>query len=336
MRFVPLVVLLLAGCQKAADRVVVSCAQDREFAGVAFEPFEQTEKLTVAPKYDTEANKSVGLAAELLAEKDRPRCDVHWNNEPIGTIRLARAGVYEPYASPNAEPFPAWTKQPGWQAFASRARVLIVNTRIVPVGERPRSIRDLADPKWKGKIAIAKPLFGTTATHAAALAATLGPEGMQAFFRSLKANGVQIVAGNKQVATGVSEGRFAFGLTDTDDAILELNDRKPVAVIFPDRDSTDPKLGVLYIPNTVALIRGGPNPAGGKKLIDHLLRKTTEANLALAGGYQIPLNPECDAKLHKALLAPHQVTVMPVNWEAAADMWDATQSFLRTDFWDGK
>lgn len=324
------------GCQRANEKVVVYCAQDREFAEGVFADFATDSKLSVSPKFDTEANKSVSLAAELETEAARPRCDVHWNNEILGTIRLARKGVYEPYPSPNAEPFPTWAKAKDgtWQAFAGRARVLIVNTNMVPEAERPKGLLDLTQPRWKGKVAIAKPQFGTTATQAACLFEVLGADAAKAFYRGLKANDVQVVAGNKQTATGVSDGKFAVGLTDTDDALIELNAGKPVAIIFPDRNGhpDHPRMGVLYIPNTVAVVKGGPNPAGAKKLVDHLLRAETEAKLAEGGGFQIPLNPEVRAKLPAALLTPSQVKAMAVDFDRAADLWDEAQAFLRDEF----
>lgn len=341
LAFAPILLFALAvagcqGCTRPADRVVVYCAQDQEFAEGVFADFATGSGLTVTPKFDTEANKSVSLAAELEADAGRPRADAHWNNEILATIRLARKGIYEPYTSPNAVPFPTWTKAKDgtWQAFAGRARVLIVNTNLVPEADRPKSLLDLTDPKWKGKVAIAKPQFGTTSTQAACLFEVLGSEAAKQFYRGLKANDVQVVPGNKQTATGVSEGKFAVGLTDTDDALIELNAGKPVAIIFPDRDGhpNHPRMGVLYIPNTLAVVKGGPNPAGAKKLIDFLLTPETEAKLATGGGFQIPLNPDVKAELPKALLTPSQVKTMTVDFDTAADLWDEAQEFLRNEF----
>lgn len=330
------ILALMAGCTKPADRVVVYCAQDREFAEGVFADFHIESKLAVAPKFDTEANKSVGIAAELEAEAGRPRADVHWNNEILATIRLARKGLYEPYESPSALPFPDWTKPKDrtWQAFASRARVLIVNTNLVPEADRPKSLLDLTAPKWKGKVAMAKPLFGTTATQAACLFEVLGSDATKAFYRGLKANDVQIVPGNKQSAVGVAEGRYAIGLTDSDDALIELNAGKPVAILFPDRDGHKdyPRMGVLYIPNTLAVVKGAPNSNGAKRMIDYLLRAETEAKLAEGGGFQIPLNPNVKAKLPLALRTPSQVKPMAVDFEKAADLWDDVQAFLRDEF----
>ena len=334
MKRVALLILLLAGCTPAADRVVLYSAQDREFAEPLFAEFTRQSKLAIAPKFDTEANKSVGLAAELLAETRRPRCDVHWNNEILATIRLARAGAYAEYASPSAVDFPAWTvgKDRTWQAFAARARVLIVNTNRVADNARPKRLFDLTNPKWRGQVAMAKPMFGTTATQAACLFEVLGAERAKQFYLELQANDVQIVAGNKQVAVKVASGEFAIGLTDTDDAMIEILAGKPVTMIFPDREPHPdyPRLGVLYIPNTITLIKHAPNAAGGQKLIDYVLAK--EPELATGGGYQIPLNPKVQVELPQAMLRPENVTRMAVDFERAADMWDDVQTFLRERF----
>ncbi len=140
--------LLLTGCSETKPRVVLYSAQDPEFAEEVLPDFTRRTGLQVSTKYDTEANKSVSLYAELIQEKNRPRCDVHWNNEVLATIRLARQGLLEPYQSPSAEGYPPWTKAKDhtWQAFAARARVLLVNTKMVPdVEKRPRSLLDLTD-----------------------------------------------------------------------------------------------------------------------------------------------------------------------------------------------
>jgi iron(III) transport system substrate-binding protein len=326
-----LLLLLLVGCTKSSDRVIVYCAQDQEFAEPLFAEFTKQHSLHLSPKFDTEANKSVSLAAELLAEKDRPRCDVHWNNEILNTIRLARAGAYAEFPTVR-DGFTEWTRNPHWQAFAARARVLIVNTNLVPEADRPKSLFDLTQPKWKGKVAIAKPMFGTTATQAACLFEVLGAERAKKCYRDLKRNDVQIVAGNKQCAVRVAAGEYAVGLTDTDDAMIEINSGKPVTMIFPDAslNAEFPRMGVLFIPNTLAVVRGSPNPAGAEKLVSYLLSE--ESKLATGGGFQIPLNPEVKVQLPPSMKRPDEVTRMQVDFEKAADLWDDMQAFLREEF----
>src|SRR5262249_27492488 len=146
-----------------------------------------------------------------------------------------------------------------WHAFAARARVIVVNTKLVPDSDRPHSLRALTLPQWRGKVAMAKPHFGTTATEAAYLFQAWGPCNATALYRGFRANDVQIVAGNKQVAEGVGQGQFALGMTDTDDAMAEIDAGRPLAIIYPDGDARpDSGLGTLFIPNTVAVMRGAP------------------------------------------------------------------------------
>lgn len=331
-----LVVIIFAGCSRPVnDHVVLYSAQDRPFAEAAFADFTKATGLTVAAKYDTEANKSVGLFRELQMEAPRPRCDVHWNNEILTTLMLAKQGLLEPYSSPAAADFPAFAKAADhtWTAFASRVRVLLINTD--KVKEPPVRLLDLSDAKWKGQLVMAKPLHGTTATQAACLFEVLGADRAKAFYRGLKANGVQIVPGNKQVAEAVGRGDAAIGLTDTDDAMDEVLAGRPVIVVFADAaggTEHHPRMGTLFIPNTVAIIKGGPNPSGARKLVDYLLSTEIEKRLATAGGYQIPLNPKVEADLPAALRPARQAKPMQVDFAKAAALWEETQAFLRDEF----
>src|SRR5262249_54816970 len=149
------------------------------------------------------------------------------------------------------------------------------------IADRPKRLTDLTQPRWKGKVAMAKPEFGTSATQVACLFEVLGPEAAKKFYLDLKANQVAIVAGNKQVAEGVGRGEFAVGITATDDALGEVRAGRPVTMIFPDGDrGKDERMGTLFIPNTVALIRGSPHSAAARTLIDFLLSPQVEAALA--------------------------------------------------------
>jgi iron(III) transport system substrate-binding protein len=167
-----LAVICLPACIWRSDsEVVVYTAQDAEYAEPIFKDFERQAGIRVLPKLDTEATKTTGLAGAIVLEKSRPRCDVFWNNEILHSIRLAEAGLLEIYRPKLAAEFPASSRAADgtWHGFAARARVLLVNTRLVPEADRPRSILALAEPRWRGRCGLAKPLFGTTATHAACL-----------------------------------------------------------------------------------------------------------------------------------------------------------------------
>src|ERR1700694_112645 len=73
--------LALTGCGESKSRVVLYCAQDQEVAEKVLRDFTRATGYEVAAHYDTEADKSVSIYEELVRERGRPRCDVHWNNE---------------------------------------------------------------------------------------------------------------------------------------------------------------------------------------------------------------------------------------------------------------
>ena len=203
--------------------------------------------------------------------------------------------------------------------------MLIVNTKKVRKEDFPKNLRDLTLPRWKGQIALAKPLFGTTATQAACLFQAWGHEKAIDFYRKLHANDVELVSGNKQVAVGVGIGQYAIGLTDTDDAVAEIEQHRPVAMLFTQGDT-------LFIPNTVAMIKGCPNPDGAKKLIDYLLSPEVEINLANSASRQIPLNPNVKIEAIKHLVAARAVRALQVDFMKAADCWQESQQFLVKEF----
>jgi len=309
--------------------VVVYTALDEAFSRPIFEQFSRNTGIIVRAKYDTESTKSVGLTQAILAERARPRCDVFWNNEIVNTLRLEQAGLLEEYASQRAGDFPEQYRSAEslWHGFAARARVLVVNTELVSDTDRPSSITDLADPQWRGKVGIAKPLSGTTASHAACLFVAWGQTRAERFFLDVRKN-ARILGGNKQVAQAVARGELAFGLTDTDDAIIEQENGWPVAIVIPDQ--AEDQLGTLLIPNTVSIIRGAPHLESARVLVDYLLSPEVEKQLATGPSAQIPLGRSVNQS-SRIGLAP-TTRSMQVDFQAAAAEWETTARFLRRVF----
>src|SRR5215203_6557955 len=142
------------GTGGAGREVTVYVSTDRVFSEPVLRAYEQKAGVKVNAVYDTEETKSTGLANKLLAEKDNPRADVFWSNEPVRTLVLKSRGVLAPYRAPNAQTIAATFKDPEgyWTGFSARLRVIVYNTNLVKPDQVPASIFDLADPKWKGKV----------------------------------------------------------------------------------------------------------------------------------------------------------------------------------------
>ena len=328
----------LAGClTKQENELVVYSALDREFSQPVLEDLGAELQMQVRVKYDQESNKTVGLATELVQTKQNPKADIFWNNEILHTIRLERLGLLEPITAADLNHFPQAYRSPAdhWCGFAARARVLIVNTDLLPdATQRPNSIHDLADPKWADKCAMARPVFGTSATHAAVLLSSLGDDQGLKLLTAMT-NNAAIEGGNKQVAQKVAAGQYAFGLTDTDDAMIEIQQGGSVVIVFPDQGKN--QCGTLLIPNTLAIIKNGPNPNRAQQMLKRLLESDIESRLAAADSAQLPLANDTDPSQHaevmekwtssakrnknEAFELPNLKT-MSVDFGAAAESWD--------------
>ncbi|HQR05800.1 MAG TPA: extracellular solute-binding protein [Gemmatales bacterium] len=320
--------LLLVGCQsRANERVVLYCSQDREYAEGILEDFTRKTGIQIDFRGDTESNKSISLYEALVREAPQPRCDVFWCNEPVLMQRLAQRGVLEAYQSPSAANFPEWTrpKDKEWQAFAARARILLVNNRINDT-EVPKSLNELASSKWSTRWAMAKPFFGTTATHAACLWQQMGKEAAQQLLGQM-AKGAVILPGNHDVAVAVAEGQVDMGLTDTDDAMEVIAKKFPVRIVYLDQ----PTPGTLFLPNTLGLIKNASHPVVAKKLIDYLLTVEVEERLAKGPSAQIPLNPKAQVS-ELRIKTPNEIKAMNVDYDAVARSWEEVQAYLRSTF----
>ncbi len=236
-----LCMVIFTGCgsseiqEEEEKSIVVYTSQDRVYAEKIFKSFTDQTGIEVKAQFDNESAKTMGLAKRLISEQIQPVCDVFWSNESMAARKLANQGVVL-----------------GFEEFGHRSRVLIINTNHVDLAEAPESIKDLTLPKWKSKVAIAYPLFGTTATHFLALKEEWGPEIWEPWCQGLVANETKIVDGNSMVVRLVGAGESWIGLTDSDDLAVGLSKQLPLASVPLSNE-------LCAIPNTVAMVQGAPH-----------------------------------------------------------------------------
>jgi iron(III) transport system substrate-binding protein len=242
----------------SANRVVIYTSQDEVYAEPILKEFEHRTGIRVAAVYDSEAVKTVGLANRLLAEAAHPQCDVFWSNEELRTRQLAARGVFR--------------EQEPWSAMGYRSRRIAINTNRLALAQAPQHLSELTNSLWRGKIALAYPLFGTTATHFLALRQCWGGRRWEAWCRGLAANRPFLVDGNSVAAKMVARGEAWVGLTDSDDIAAEKEQGAPI-VALPINEET------LLIPNTVGVIRNAPHPKAAQQLIEYLQEPAPLENL---------------------------------------------------------
>ncbi len=317
--------LLFMGCGKRDREVVVYTSTDQVFSEPVLKRFQEKTGIRVKMVFDTEETKSTGLVNRLLAEKEHPRCDVFWSNDPLRVEILKRKGILQPYVSPNSSGIPDKFRDPEgyWTGFSGRIRVILVNTDLVKEEDYPRGMEDMLKERWKGQFALANPLFGTTSFHVAALFVLWGDGKARKFLEEIKANGLRLASSNGEVARWVALGKVKFGFVDNDDAFSAVEQGYPVKMVIPDQDGD----GTLFMPNAVAMIKGAPHPEEARMMVDFLLSPEVEGMLARATCRQIPLHPGVEPP--RGLPPISRLKTMEVNYSAVGRKMEEILPWLK-------
>lgn len=296
------------------NEVVLYSSVDAPVLREVVAAFEASSGVKVRVVTDTEATKTFGLVQRLIDEKSSPRADVWWGSEPMGSVRLSAEGVLEPFTSrAEADLAGGWPRHLRgrdltWYGHALRARVIAFNSNLYTRATAPRTLRDLAQPRFAGRVGMARPQFGTTRTHVAALVAAHGPEAVKSWLVAMRDAGVRLYDGNASVVRAIAQGEIDLGLTDTDDVWAAQREGWPVDLVFEAEDApqariagpvTLPSLGPLVLPCTVGKVRGGPNPVLGKALADFLLSAEVEALMSRSDWRTYPLRAELASESEK-------------------------------------
>jgi len=286
----------------AKKQITLYTSIDEPIARPIIEAFEKQTGIDVILVTDTEASKSIGLAERLRAEKDRPRCDVWWGNEPFHTILLAEEGLFQPYDSPSAADVPAMYRDPTrrWAGNGLRARVIATHLQLECGNGIPISICDYPEMFVNGTFAIARPTAGTTGGHVSAIYYVEGEVRTDQFFRLLRTRGALMLGGNGPVAEAVARKDVSFGFTDNDDVVNVKRGGGGINEVMPGQHPSG--AGTLMIPTTAALVANRPENIDAKKLIDYILSKNVEQELikvqfagwSIRGGANQPKAMEID------------------------------------------
>jgi iron(III) transport system substrate-binding protein len=312
-----LLLLPLATCGRQEPAVTLYSSVDTEFLRMVVAEYQRQTGVRVNIVGDTEATKTTGLVERVLAEQQRPRGDVWWSSEALGSVRLAEAGALEPVeldeaalGFPDSWPAHLRAEDNAWRGFAARARVICFNTEKLDPADVPRDLAELTDPRWRGRIGIARPEFGTARTHMAALVAAHGADAFESWLQAMKANGMRIFDGNATAVRAVAQGQIDLCLTDSDDVYAGQRNDWPVGLIYEATDGAISR-GALLIPNTAGLIRGGPNREAGLDLLRYILSPEVERLLAESDSHNTPIRP--------ALAAEYAQWAIPDPWLVEAN-----------------
>lgn len=220
----------------------------KAFPGVKFQWY-QAGSETIASKVQSELMAGA-LQADVLISSDR-----FWYEE------MGNNGNLVSYKSPKTTPINDQLKHPqGYYTTVSiPVMVMAYNSEAVKAEEAPKTFKEMADPKWKGKFSTGSPLAsGTNFTTMAMLQHHYGWD----YIKGLKANNTIADGGNSAVIRRLQSKERPVGWVLLENLLRFQGKDDRLQTIFPQD-------GVVTHANVMAITKKeGRDRALAKKFVD--------------------------------------------------------------------
>lgn len=200
------------------------------------------------------------------------KADVIINSDRNYLNNFHTKGWLRKHVPPSAAKFPDSTKEEGYYyPTGASAMIIAYHTQLVSKEDAPKDWKDLADPKWKGKLGWGRFGGGSGWSQLCFLRSQLGTE----LFESIGKNNPIMYTSGGRMGNALISGEVevaAPGLYSGYPA--KYNKKAPIELVFP--TSGFP----LYIP-VIGLMTQGQNPNAAKLFINWYL--SVEAQKLLSG-----------------------------------------------------
>ncbi|WP_394115406.1 putative 2-aminoethylphosphonate ABC transporter substrate-binding protein [Xanthobacter lutulentifluminis] len=208
------------------------------------------------------------ITAKLLAEKDNPQADAVLGTAATSLQLLDAEGMLEHYAPKGLEKidarFLSKDTPPSWVGTNAWAAALCVNTvelkkRDLPI---PATWADLAKPEYKGLIVMPNPASsGTGFLDVSSWLQMWGDQKGWAYMDALHQNIATYTHSGSKPCTLAASGEYPIGISFEFRAARVINQGAPVVAVVPTE-------GVGWDVEASAIIKGTPNEADARKLLD--------------------------------------------------------------------
>lgn len=254
-----------------------------------------------ATGYDVEV--VVGNGAETMsrieAEKSNPQWDVVWIDSMYDVYNLSQDGSlltdWEPENAANLTDF-AKSLVPDNKCFyptgAHAAGVLVYRTDVYDETTAPKTIDDLADPRFEGQVGMADPGVAAPAYPLAAeIMYSKGLEEGEAYFSTLFDQGLRVYPKNPQVVQALASGEISVALLQESNAYEMVSSGEPIAIVWPED-------GAPASPRVAAISASTDQEEIAKMFVNFLLDPDTQQALVNTGdeGFFEPSVEGVDAK----------------------------------------
>ena len=290
--------LLIAGLAPvmpalAGDKLTVYSGRAERLIKPVFDAFTASTGIQI----ELLSSATTELVNRLKAEGDRSPADLLITND-AGSLETARtAGLFRPLNLPEIDrAIPAQFRAPdnSWIGLSGRFWVIVYNTAMVKP-DQVRSLLDLADPKWKDKLAI--PNSGSEYLQAgvSVVRATIGDDRTRTFLEGLRDNaGTQVYQKSSQIVEAVAKGQVAMGVVNHYYIYRHLATQPtaPLAVLVPDQQEGG--MGAIMNVSGVGVLKHTPRFDRAKLLVEFLIAPAGQKMFADLDK-EYPLHPQVQA-----------------------------------------
>ncbi|MFF3690046.1 iron ABC transporter substrate-binding protein [Streptomyces sp. NPDC002187] len=255
---------------RADKKITVYSGRSEELVKPVIEDFEKASGITVDVRYGETAQ----MAAQLQEEGGRSPADVFLAQDAGALGAVTGHGLFATLPDQVLDKVPSAYRAEGgqWVGVTGRARVMVYNVDEVPRADLPRSVFEVTEPEWKGKVGIA-PTNGSFQAFITAMRVKYGDERTQDFLNGLKANDAQIREGNAPIVADVDKGTLAAGLVNhyyvyelAKEEGTSVDDLKAQNHFFPDKD-----IGSLVNVSGVGVLKKAGDDPDAREFVDYLL-----------------------------------------------------------------
>ena len=285
--------LLAGGCGFTGEagsgdpELVVYSGRNEALVKPLLDDFAAETKLDISVRFaDT-----TELAGTVIEEGSSPRADVFIGQDAGALARLDERGLLAPYAATGV-PARFRAESGTWTGLSARARVLIVNTETLPAGERPRSVFELTEPRWKGKVAAPNATNASWIGFLSEMRLKEGEARTRRWLEGMKRNGLAVLGSHTDVRKAVGSGEFDVGLVNHYYVELEKLENSPVEAVFTDQEAGG--FGVVVNAASGGILKGAKHPEAAKRLMDYLLSRKAQAEFA-GRNFEYPVVPGVEA-----------------------------------------
>jgi len=258
--------------EKPRGNLVIYSGRKESLVGPIIDQFKSISGIDVEVKYGT----STEIAAQLMLEGSKSPADVFYAQDPgaVGSV----IDLLQQLSPTSLEKIPVWAKSENgkWIGVSGRARVLVYNTDNVKASDMPKTLNDLCDPKWKGRMGWA-PTNSSFQTMVTAMRKLWGEDKTLEWIKCMMANDIKIYPKNTPQVEAAGKAEIDIGLVNhyyLYKFILDAGEGDKFKARNLHLDSGGP--GSLVMVSPIGILNTAKNKDNAQQFVDFMISKVAQ------------------------------------------------------------